>query len=55
MNYIAKQPLYFMALAGVILLAALLRFWNLGELQELVFDEVYFPKYAHNYLSLIHI
>ncbi len=33
------------------MLAALLRFWNLGELQQLVFDEVYFPKYAHNYLT----
>ncbi len=48
-----KQPNYgyACALAFIILLAALLRFWNLGELQQLVFDEVYFPKYGHNYLT----
>ncbi len=46
-----KQIFYCCALTGIVLLAALLRFWNLGELQQLVFDEVYFPKYAHNYLT----
>lgn len=51
MNSPTKQSTYYIALAGIILLAAVLRFWNLGELQQLVFDEVYFPKYGHNYLT----
>lgn len=42
---------YYWSLAFITLGAAVLRFWQLGELQHLVFDEVYFPKYAHNHLT----
>lgn len=30
-----------------------LRFWGLGRFDEFVFDEVYFAKFAHNYLQNI--
>ena len=36
---------------GVFLFAAILRFYNLGEIQALVFDEVYFPDYGYSYLA----
>lgn len=42
---------YFITLSIIILIAAALRFWNIGGLQQLVFDEVFFPKYGHNYLT----
>lgn len=35
---------------GIFLISLGLRFWNLGQFNTLVFDEVYFAKYANNYL-----
>lgn len=35
---------------GIWLISLGLRFWNLGQFNTLVFDEVYFAKYANNYL-----
>ena len=35
----------------VVLCAAGLRFWNLGDINKPVFDEVYFPKYAYDYMT----
>ena len=32
------------------LLSLLLRFWQLGQFNQLVFDEVYYAKFANNYL-----
>ena len=29
---------------------AVLRFWNLGQFNELVFDETFFPKFAYDYM-----
>lgn len=42
---------YWICLAAITLFAAGLRFWHLGELNFLVFDEVYFPKYAYDFLT----
>ena len=42
---------YSLALAATFLLAAGLRFWNLGDINQPVFDEVFFPKYAYDYLT----
>ena len=37
---------------GLIFLVSLgLRFWNLGQFNTLVFDEVYYAKFANNYLT----
>ncbi|UBF26760.1 phospholipid carrier-dependent glycosyltransferase [Kovacikia minuta CCNUW1] len=36
---------------GLWLLSLVLRFWGLGRFNTLVFDEVYYVKFAHNYLS----
>ena len=35
----------------VLLLSLLVRFWNLSQFNTLVFDEVYFAKFANNYLT----
>ncbi len=40
-----------LGLLGIWLVALALRFWGLSRLNELVFDEVYFAKFAHNYLT----
>ncbi|NJP10613.1 MAG: phospholipid carrier-dependent glycosyltransferase [Leptolyngbyaceae cyanobacterium RU_5_1] len=36
---------------GLLILSLALRFWGLGRFNTLVFDEVYYAKFAHNYLS----
>ncbi len=38
-------------MVGVFLLSIALRFWGLGRFNTLVFDEVYYAKFAQNYLS----
>lgn len=38
-------------LLGLLLLSLALRFWGLGRFNTLVFDEVYYVKFAHNYLT----
>ena len=35
----------------MLLLSLLVRFWNLSQFNTLVFDEVYFAKFANNYLT----
>lgn len=45
-------PSWFWAgVGGVLLLSLVSHFWDLGRFKELVFDEVYYPKYARNYLN----
>jgi dolichyl-phosphate-mannose-protein mannosyltransferase len=42
------------AIWGIVLVFAfsvILRFWNLGRFNEFVFDEVYYAKFANNYLT----
>jgi len=38
-------------LIGLLLLSLALRFWGIHRFNTLVFDEVYFAKFAYNYLS----
>lgn len=40
-----------LGLAGVFLLSIVLRFWGLGRFNTFVFDEVYYAKFANNYLT----
>ena len=42
-----------MAMIAVFLLSLALRFWGLGRFNTLVFDEVYYAKFAQNYLTQI--
>ncbi len=36
---------------GLLVFSLILRFWGLDRFNTLVFDEVYYAKFAHNYLS----
>ncbi|MEQ8756881.1 MAG: phospholipid carrier-dependent glycosyltransferase [Coleofasciculus sp. G1-WW12-02] len=38
-------------LTAIFLASAILRFWGLGRFNTLVFDEVYYAKFANNYLT----
>ena len=40
-----------LGMAGVFLLSVALRFWGLSRFNTLVFDEVYYAKFANNYLT----
>jgi dolichyl-phosphate-mannose--protein O-mannosyl transferase len=40
-----------LGIIGIFLLALSLHFWGLARFNTLVFDEVYYPKYANNYLT----
>ncbi len=50
-SFALNEKTYWYYLIALMVLAALLRFWNLGGIPGLVFDEVYFSKYAHNFLT----
>ncbi len=41
-------------MTGIFLLSVALRFWGLGRFNALVFDEVYYAKFANNYLTGTH-
>ncbi|MEB3179846.1 MAG: phospholipid carrier-dependent glycosyltransferase [Nostocaceae cyanobacterium] len=42
---------FWLSMAGVFLLSLALRFWGLGRFNTLVFDEVYYAKFGHDYLT----
>lgn len=44
-------PWFWFGMAAVFLLCAVLRFWGLSRFNTLVFDEVYYAKFANNYLT----
>jgi dolichyl-phosphate-mannose--protein O-mannosyl transferase len=44
-------PWFRLYLLGLLLLSLGLRFWGINRFNTLVFDEVYFAKFAYNYLS----
>jgi len=46
-----RQAKFRWALAAIALLALGLRFWHLAQPEHLVFDEVYYAQFAHNYLT----
>lgn len=45
-----KISYFRLVLLGIFLFSLVLRFWNLGQFNKLVFDEVYYAKFANNYL-----
>ena len=40
-----------LAITSIFVFSLMLRFWNLGKFNSLVFDEVYYAKFANNYLT----
>jgi dolichyl-phosphate-mannose--protein O-mannosyl transferase len=46
-----RFPWFWMGIAAVFLLSVSLRFWGLSRFNTLVFDEVYYAKFANNYLT----
>lgn len=58
-NLIATRPLerlspkttFYIAFLSLFLLGVGLRFWHLDQFNQLIFDEVYFPKFAYDYLN----
>lgn len=42
---------FWLGMAGIFLASLGLRFWGLGRFNTLVFDEVYYAKFANNYLT----
>ena len=51
MVHILKSHYYLVCLSLITVLACWLRFWNIGDIEQLVFDEVYFANNAHDYLN----
>lgn len=45
------MPWFTIGIASICLFSAILRFWQLGRFNTLVFDEVYYAKFANNYLT----
>lgn len=48
---LVQPPWFWAGLVSILALSVGLRFWGLERFNTLVFDEVYFAKFAHNYLS----
>ena len=44
---------FWIGIAGIFILSFALRFWELERFNTLVFDEVYYAKFAHKYLNNI--
>ena len=44
-------PWFTIGMMSIFLFSAILRFWQLGSFNTLVFDEVYYAKFANNYLT----
>jgi dolichyl-phosphate-mannose-protein mannosyltransferase len=47
----SNRKLAFWGIVIVFVISVILRFWELGRFNELVFDEVYYAKFANNYLT----
>ncbi len=45
---------YRLSLVAIFSFSLALRFWNLGQFNELVFDEVYYAKFGNDYLTNTH-
>src|SRR4028118_500527 len=46
-----SSPWFWIGLVGIFLFSIILRFWGLGRFNTFVFDEVYYAKFANNYLT----
>lgn len=44
-------PWFSLGIAAIFFISVALRFWGLSRFNSLVFDEVYYAKYANNYLT----
>jgi dolichyl-phosphate-mannose-protein mannosyltransferase len=42
---------FWVGVAGIFILSLVLHFWNLNQFNNLIFDEVYYAKFAVNYLD----
>ncbi len=51
LDTVGNRKLAFWGIIIVFIISASLRFWELGRFNELVFDEVYYAKFANNYLT----
>ena len=47
-------PWFGIGITSIFLVSIALRFWGLGRFNTLVFDEVYYAKFANNYLTGTH-
>lgn len=47
----SKVPWFSLGVVGIFLVSLGLRFWGLGRFNTFVFDEVYYVKFANNYLT----
>jgi dolichyl-phosphate-mannose--protein O-mannosyl transferase len=50
-SFLFTPSWFWMAIATLFATSLALRFWELGQFNTLVFDEVYYVKYAQNYLN----
>ncbi|MEB3339456.1 phospholipid carrier-dependent glycosyltransferase [Okeania sp.] len=51
MSYQLNKWFTIIGIASIFLFSVILRFWQLGRFNTLVFDEVYYAKFANNYLT----
>jgi len=49
--FLLALPWFHLAFAGIFAFSLVLRFWQLGQFNTLVFDEVYYPVFANRYLQ----
>jgi dolichyl-phosphate-mannose-protein mannosyltransferase len=51
LDTVGNRKLAFLGIIIVFIISLSLRFWELSRFNELVFDEVYYAKFANNYLT----
>ncbi len=51
---LSSIPWFGLGMTAIFFLSVALRFWGLGRFNTLVFDEVYYAKFANNYLTGTH-
>lgn len=49
--HLSSIPWFGLGMGAIFLVSLALRFWRLGQFNTLVFDEVYYAKFANNYLT----
>jgi dolichyl-phosphate-mannose-protein mannosyltransferase len=50
-SFLHSTPAYWWAMVAIFALSIGLRFWGLGRFNSFVFDEIYYAKFANNYLT----